>query len=111
MHCYPQRLAVAASYPAELTRLLERILEGHGLEVTGSQSAGVATEWQVGNTSSPLWYDLVCDTDSPEADCPSIACSGIRTAAIVKPLENEPGKPVVSAPTVSIRSAIRPAGV
>ncbi len=54
MHCYPQRLAVAASYPAELTRLLEAILEGHGFEETGSLSAGMATEWQIGNTSSPL---------------------------------------------------------
>ncbi len=54
MHCYPQRLAVAASYPAELTRLLEAILEGHGFEETGSLSAGMATEWQIGNTSPPL---------------------------------------------------------
>ncbi len=42
---------------------------------------------------------------------PVITCSGIRTAAIEKPPENELEKPVVSAPTASIRSAIRPAGV
>ena len=77
MHCYTQHLAVAASYPAELTRLLEEILEGHGFEVTGSQSAGMATEWQIGNTSPPLWYDLVRDADSPEGDCPSLAFRGI----------------------------------
>ncbi len=87
MHCYPQRLAVAANYPAELTRLLEEILEWQGFEVTGSLSAGMATEWQIGNTSPPSWYDLVRDTDSPEGDCPSLACSGIRTAAFVKSLE------------------------
>ena len=55
MHCYPQRLAVAAPYPAELTRLLEKVLEGHGFEITCSQSALMETEWQIGNTSPSVW--------------------------------------------------------
>ena len=106
-----QRLAVAAPYPAEVTRLLEKFLEGHGFEVTGSQSAEMETEWQIGNTSPSVWYDLARAADSPEADCVLLACSGIRTAAIMEPLEHDLGKPVVSAPAVSIWFALRLAGV
>lgn len=69
------------------------------------------TEWQIGNTSPSVWLDLARAADSAEADCVSLACSGIRTAAIMEPLENDLGKPVVSAPAVSIRSALRLAGV
>ncbi len=106
-----KRVAVAAPYPPEVTQLLIKFLNEHGFEVTGSRSAGSETEWQIGNSSPSVWYDLAREVDSPEAECVLIACSGIRTAAIMDPLENDLGKPVVSAPAVSIWAALRMAGV
>lgn len=106
-----QRVAVAGPYPADVTQLLVDFLEGHGFEVTGSQSAGMETEWQIGNSAPSVWYDLARAVDSPRAECVLLACSGIRTAAIMEPLETDLGKPVVSAPAVSIWAALRLAGV
>ncbi len=79
--------------------------------MTGSQSAGLETEWQIGNSPPSVWYNLACEVDSPEAECVLLACSGIRTAAIMEPLESDLGKPVVSAPAVSIWAGLRLAGV
>ena len=79
--------------------------------MTGSQSAEMETEWQIGNTPPSVWYDLARAADSPEADCVLLACSGIRTAAFMEPLEHDLGKPVVSAPAVSIWFAPHLAGV
>jgi maleate isomerase len=106
-----RRVAVAAPYPADVTQLLVRFLEGHGFAVTGSCSAGMTTEWQIGNTAQSTWYDLAREADSPQAECILLACSGIRTSAILDPLEQDLGKPVVSAPSVSIWAALRMAGV
>jgi maleate isomerase len=106
-----RRVAVAAPYPPSVTELLVSFLEGHGFEVTGSVSAGMETEWRIGNSPSSTWYDLACRVDSPEAECVLLACSGIRTAAIMEPLEADLRKPVVSAPAVSIWAALRLAGV
>ncbi len=105
------RVAVSGPYPTEVTQLLVQFLEGHGFEVTGSQSAGMETEWQIGNAPPSVWYNLAREVDSPHAECVLLACSGIRTAAIIEPLERDIGKPVVSAPAVSIWAALRLAGV
>ena len=106
-----KRVAVAAPYPPEVTQLLVKYLTEHGFEVTGSRSAGLETEWQIGNSSPAVWYNLAREVDSPQAECVLLACSGIRTAAIMEPLETDLGKPVVSAPAVSIWAALRMAGV
>lgn len=106
-----QRVAVAGPYPPEVTQLLVDFLEGHGFEVTGSQSAGMETEWEIGNSMPSVWYNLARAVNSPRAECVLLACSGIRTAAIIEPLETDLGKPVVSAPAVSIWAALRLAGV
>ena len=106
-----QRVAVAGPYPSDVTQLLVDFLEGHGFEVTGSQSAGMETEWQIGNSTPSVWYNLAREVNSPRAECVLLACSGIRTAAIIEPLETDLGKPVVSAPAVSIWAALRLAGV
>ena len=105
------RVAVAAPYPAEVTQLLVKFLEGHGFEVTDSQSAEMETEWQIGNSPPSVWYNLAREVDNPSAECVLLACSGIRTAAIMEPLEKDLGKPVVSAPAVSIWAALRLGGV
>ena len=106
-----RRVAVAAPYPPAVTELLVAFLEGHGFEVTGSQSAGMETEWQIGNSPPSVWYNLAREVDSPQAECVLLACSGIRTAAVMGPLEEDLGKPVVSAPAVSIWASLRLAGV
>ena len=105
------RVAVVGPYPVEVTQLLVRFLEGHGFEVIGSRSAGLETEWQIGNAPPSVWYELAREADSPSAECILLACSGIRTAAIIEPLERDIGKPVVSAPAVSVWAGLRLAGV
>lgn len=105
------RVAVAAPYPSEVTQLLVKFLEGHGFAVTNSRCAEMETEWQIGNAPPSVWYNLAREVDSSEAECILLACSGIRTAAIMEPLEQDLGKPVVSAPAVSIWAALRLAGV
>jgi maleate isomerase len=106
-----QRVAVAAPYPADVTLLLARFLEGHGFVVTGNRSAGMTSEWQIGNAPQSFWYALAAEADSHEAECVLLACSGIRTSAILEPLEADLGKPVVSAPSATIWAALRLAGV
>jgi maleate isomerase len=106
-----KRVAVGAPYPPPVTELLVKFLEGNGFSVTGTKSLGLKTEWQIGNSPPSVWYDVALEVNSPEAECVLLACSGIRTAAIMTCLESDLGKPVVSAPAVSIWAALRLAGV
>jgi len=106
-----KRVAVGAPYPDEVTAQLVSLLEGDGYQVTGSESLGLTTEWQIGNSDPSVWADLAKKVDNPSADCVLLACGGIRTAAIMDSLEKDLGKPVISAPAVTMWHALRTAGV
>jgi maleate isomerase len=106
-----KRVAIAGPYPQEVTLRLGDFLTGSGFEVTTVQSAGMDTEWKIGNAKPQVWADLARQVDSPEAECIIIAGSGTRTAPILDALERELDKPILSGPGVAIWHALRLAGV
>ena len=104
------RVAVAAPYPAGVTVRLVEFLEESGFRVTGSCSKEFVSEWQIGNAAPSVWLDLARQADSPEAEAVVLACSGIRTSAIMEEFENTHAKPLVAAPAVVMWHALRLAG-
>lgn len=106
-----KRVAVGAPYPDDVTASLVSLLEDAGYTVTGSESLRLTTEWQIGNSDPSVWADLAKRVDSPSADCVLLACGGIRTAEILDSLEQELGKPVISATAATMWHALRTAGV
>ena len=104
-------VAIGAPYPDEVTELLRRFLEESGFRVTAARSLGLTSEWEIGNAPQSVWADLARECDTPDADSVLLACSGIRTSAILEPLERELQKPVISAPAVVMWRALRLAGV
>lgn len=106
-----KRVAVGAPYPEDVTASLVSLLEDDGYQVTGSESLGLTTEWQIGNSDPSVWAELAKRVNTASADCVLLACGGIRTAAIMDLLEQDLGKPVISAPAVTMWHALRTAGV
>jgi maleate isomerase len=70
----------------------------------------LTAEWDIGNAAPSVWYGLVKETNTADADCVLLACTGVRTAPIIERLEAEMGKPLVSATAVTIWRALRLAG-
>jgi maleate cis-trans isomerase len=105
-----RRVAIGAPYGGDVTSRLGLFLEGHGFEVVSQHSLGLLAEWDIGNAAPAVWYDLTKQIDRPEAECLLLACTGIRTAPILSRLEQECGKPVISAPAVTIWHSLRLAG-
>lgn len=106
-----RRVALAGPYRPEVTQKLQQLLELQGFVVTSTFSLGLETEWEIGNSPPSRWYDLACRVNTPDADAIVLACSGIRTREIMGPLERELGKPLVSAPAVTVWHSLRLAGV
>ncbi|NER87929.1 hypothetical protein [Moorena sp. SIO3A2] len=106
-----KRVAIAGPYPQDVTLRLGDFLTQSGFEVTEVQSAGMETEWEIGNAEPQVWADLARQVNSPEAECVIIAGSGTRTAPILNSLEVELEKPILSGPSVVVWHALRLAGV
>ncbi len=105
-----RRVAIGAPYDEDVTRHLQRFLNEYGFEVVSSRSLGMKTEWEIGNTPAAVWQRLALEIDRPDADAVLLACSGIRTAAVIESTETELNKPVISAPAAGIWHALKLAG-
>jgi maleate isomerase len=105
------RVAIGAPYTMTVTEKLTGVLEAEGVQVTNVKALGLTSEWAIGNSELATWYQLAQDVDTPETEAIVLACGGIRTAEIMDALEDDLGKPIISAPAVSIWHALRLAGI
>lgn len=103
-----KRLSVGAPYVEGLTAKLRVFLEENGFEIVNIKTLGL--KW-IGVPSLNTIYKLVREIDHPDADGVYIACTGMRTSAITAPLEEDLGKPVISAIQATMWEALNLAGV
>ena len=95
-----RQVAMCAPYPESVTEKFAVFLRDNGVGVCNWKTLGMTTEWQIGNSSPRVWYELAREVDRPEAEAVVISCTGIRTAEILTALEADLGKPVITAPQV-----------
>ena len=103
-----ERLSVAAPYVTGLTVRLTQFLEGNGFQVVDVKTLDL--EW-IGVPSLDRIYRLVREADQANADGIYIACTGMSTSTITASLEEDLGKPVVSAIQATMWDALHLAGV
>lgn len=105
-----RRVAVAASYPAEVARHFAEFLGRGGLSVTGLSAQGIVTAAEVGELAPDEVLDLAAGHDVPEAEALLVPDTAMRTVALVEELERRLGKPVLTANQVTIWAGLRLAG-
>ena len=104
-----EKLAVAAPYPDEVNFRLKRFLEDYGFTVVSLRGLGLES----GIFSQPdgTSYKLGKEADSERAEALVISCTNFKTYNILKHLEKDLGKPVISANQATAWDLLRLAGV
>jgi maleate cis-trans isomerase len=105
-----ERVAVAATYPADVTAHLVSFLDRAGVEVLAASSQGIVTAAEVGTLGEQAVRDLVVDHDHPGAQAVLVPDTALHTARWLPELEGLVGKPVLTANQVSVWHAIHLAG-
>ncbi|MYA77517.1 MAG: decarboxylase [Gemmatimonadetes bacterium] len=102
-----KRVAVAATYPEELSKAFRTFLESGGIEVVHMGCLGVWT----GDDSALIERDDVLRitraNDHPEAEAVLIPDTALHTAAFLPELETAVGKTVLTANQVTMWEALR----
>lgn len=99
-----RRVAVATPYLPELSALLDRFLAEWGIEVTVHMALGLDRAiWEV---SSARIAALVREVDRPEADAIVLSCTNLPSYELIAPLEEELGKPIVTANQATMWAAL-----
>jgi maleate isomerase len=102
-----RRVAVAHPYEPPVGRRLSEFLAESGLEVASSTALGLPSIKEVYSVPSPRVAELVRAADHPGADAVFVSCTALPTYDLIAPLEQELGKPVISANQATVWAALR----
>ena len=103
-----RRIAVATPYVEEVTERLAKFLAEAGVSVVSRGQLGLdARIWTV---PYDVTSRLVRETDSADAEAVFVSCTNLPTYDVIAPLEDELGKPVITANQVTMWAALRQAG-
>src|SRR3984957_17246804 len=104
-----RRIAYATPYDAELTERGRAHLTSHGFEVVGvGRLEGVRNIYE---ETTERAYAVGRQADRPEAEAVFLSGTGMPTLAMLQVLEDDLGKPVISASSAMMWNALRIAGV
>ncbi|CAM5642627.1 MULTISPECIES: maleate cis-trans isomerase family protein [Streptomyces] len=102
-----RRLAVGATYPDDVAALFARFLTDAGAEVTVVRGSGIITAAEVGTWGEAEVFALAKEADTADAEAVLLPDTALHTAAHIQALENELGKPVLTANQVTVWEALR----
>lgn len=106
-----RRLAFVGPYVSEVTVRGVRFFEASGFAVVHAEGLGLAEDHAIGAVDLGQVYALARRGDRPEADAVFISCTNLQTIGVLEALEQDLGKPVVSAVQASFWDCLRRAGV
>ncbi|MEU6123239.1 decarboxylase [Streptomyces sp. NPDC047123] len=101
------RVAVAATYPQDVAGHFEAFLKDAGAEVVSARGSGIVTAAEVGTWGREEVFALARDGDHPDAQALLLPDTALHTAAHVRDLEAELGKPVLTANQVTVWEGLR----
>lgn len=104
-----RRLSVVTPYPDEINARLKTFLKDSGFEVVALQGLGLYSE--IFNQPPGAAYQLAKEADDIAVDAIFISCTNFRTVEILQVLEQDLGKPVVSANQATVWDLLRLSGV
>jgi maleate cis-trans isomerase len=105
-----ERVAIAATYPAEVGERFVDLLRQAGIEVAGLRSNDIPTAGDAGRVDAAAVARLVRAGDRPDAEAVLVPDTALHTVRQLPTLEAELGKPVLSANQVSVWAGLRLAG-
>ncbi|ASR37836.1 maleate cis-trans isomerase [Prauserella marina] len=105
-----RKVAVAASYPDDVSTLFVEFLGRGGVEVLSMSAADIDTAAEVGELSPDAVVELIVSRDHPEADAVLVPDTAMRTLSLIDTVEQRLGKPVLTANQVTVWEGLRLAG-
>jgi maleate isomerase len=104
-----KKISVVTPYPEEINARLKSFLEDSGFQVLTLKGLGLYRE--IFNQPAGAAYRLAKAADSGAADAIFISCTNFRSVEVLQALEQDLGKPVLSANQVTVWDLLRLAGV
>jgi maleate cis-trans isomerase len=109
-HLALNRVAVVATYPAEVAERFVAFLARANVRVSRLSTLGIVTAAEVGALGRDRVFEVARAGDHPDAQAVLLPDTALHTVAWLDELEQRVGKPVLTANQVSIWQGLRLAG-
>jgi len=106
-----KKIVVATPYSDEINRLEQAFLESNGFDVLAIEGMGITDPFQMGMVDPDETCRLAQRLWGEDADALFISCTGIATFSIIRQLEEDIGKPVVTSNQASLWHMLQVVGV
>ncbi len=106
-----ESLAIATPYIDKLNDREESFLDAAGFDVRAIEGLGITRNTEIGALTPADAYREGKRVDEPAADCLFVSCTNWRTFEIVRKLEHDLDKPVVTSNQATLWQALSAAGV
>lgn len=104
------KVAVAATYPEDVTAAFVQFLSDAGITVVSSGAEDIITATEVGTFGPERVIQFVSSGDHPDAEAILVPDTALHSAGVVEELELLLGKPILTANLVTMWEAMRLAG-
>ncbi|WP_158887253.1 maleate cis-trans isomerase family protein [Amycolatopsis anabasis] len=106
-----RRVAVAHPYEPPVGERLREFLTESELRVVSSTDLGLGSIHEVYDVSYARVAELIRAGDHPDADALFVSCTALPTYDLIAPLEQELGKPIITANQATIWAVLRTLGI
>ncbi|MFD5598698.1 maleate cis-trans isomerase [Leucobacter sp. NPDC058333] len=106
-----QRVAIAATYPEDVSKHFRALLEDAGISVVSLVSHDIVTAALAGELDDDGVIGLASSNNPEEAEVVLLPDTAMHTARLIERLETALGKPVLTANQVTLWQGLRLAGV
>ena|SRR5690625_3886634 len=106
-----QRVAIAATYPEDVTARFHGLLTDAGFDVVSASSNDIITAAEVGTFPEDRVLSVARSADHSRAEAVLVPDTAMHTARWVEQMEEAAGKPVLTANLVTFWHALQLAGV
>lgn len=107
-HLNIDRVSVATPYVLDLSRYLDKFLGEYGVSVV--RHAALGYDRKIWAVPYQVTADLIREVDDPDSEAILVSCSNLPTYDVIAPLEQELGKPIITANQATIWAALRQLG-
>lgn len=104
------RVALAATYPADVAERFAEFLGRAGVEVVATGAQDIITAAEVGTLGPDATVDFVVAGDHPDAQAVLVPDTALHSVRLLERLESAVGKPVLTANQVTVWEALRLSG-
>lgn len=91
------KIVIAGPYIDEVNERFEEFYGETEFEVLNIEGLGIQDLYEMGATKPSRAYQIAMEADVPEADGIFIACTNFRCSDVIEEIEEDAGKPVVTA--------------